>query len=60
MSCVLTTDILTQTARRLCFNNRHSHTDSKKVVSQFDIEGGENVLQHGEEMDLGVNLALEE
>ena len=23
----------------LCFNNRHSHTDSKKVVWQFDIEG---------------------
>ena len=44
----------------MCFNNEDSHTDSKKVVRQFDIERDEDVLQPGEEMDFGVNQTLEE
>ena len=44
----------------LCFNNRHSHADSKKVVWQFDIQGDEDVVQRGEEVDLAVNQTLEE
>ena len=43
----------------MCFNNEDSHTDSKKVVWQFDIEGDEDVLQPGEEIDLAVNQTLE-
>ena len=44
----------------LCFNNRHSMLDSKKVVWQYDIQGDEEVFQPGEEIDLAVNQTLEE
>ena len=44
----------------LCFNNRHSHVDSKKVVWQFDIQGDEEVVSQVEEVDIAVNKTLEE
>ena len=44
----------------LCFNNQHSMLDSKKVVWQYDIQGDDEVLQPGEEIDLAVNQTLEE
>ena len=46
MSCVLTTGILTQTARKWC--------------GRLTLSRDEDVLQPGEEMDLAVNHTLEE
>ena len=44
----------------MCLNNRHSMVDSKKVVWQYNIQGDEEVLNPGEEIDLAVNQTLEE
>ena len=44
----------------LCFNNQHSMVDSKKVVWEYDIQGDDEVLNPGEEIDLAVNKTLKE
>merc|ERR1711915_20777 len=52
--------VKTQGDFELCFNNRHSMADSKKLVWQFDIEGDEDVVQPHEEVDLAVNQTLQD
>jgi hypothetical protein len=44
----------------VCFNNRHSMMDSKKLVWEFDIEGDEDVVQSADEVVLAINQTMEE
>ena len=44
----------------VCFNNRHSMMDSKKLVWEFDILGDEDVVQSPEEVVLAINQTMEE
>ena len=44
----------------VCFNNRHSLMDSKKLVWDFDIIGDEDVVQSSEEVILAINQTMEE
>merc|ERR1711892_1020433 len=44
----------------VCFNNRHSMVDSKKLVWEFDILGDEEVVQSPEEVVLALNQTMEE
>ena len=44
----------------MCFNNRHSMVDSKKLVWEFDILGDEEVAQSPEEVVLALNQTMEE
>merc|ERR1711892_210766 len=44
----------------ICFNNRHSMLDSKKLVWEFDILGDEDVVQSHEEVVLAINQTMED
>merc|ERR1711892_1202023 len=44
----------------VCFNNRHSMVDSKKLDWEFDILGDEDVAQSLEEVVLALNQTMEE
>ena len=44
----------------VCFNNRHSMMDSKKLVWEFDILSDEDVFQSPEEVMLAINQTMQE